>query len=360
MTKELVVGGIFLSAIALIGYLTLQIQGSEGGGEYQLVGEFDNVAGLATGDQVRYRGFHVGKVSNLEVGDSGAIRVTMLLSQELPPRESATLTVKSASALGGSMVDYDPGDGSTVALDSLKGSSSNLLDQLGEIVSENRDDIRKIVADLRTLTNNAAEGEGLVNALLSDAEITQDFRSSVADFRKIVDGVQQGIANDSSILGALLRDEELTQSARKTFENAELLTTDLQAMAADARAGKGTLGMLLTDDELAGEIRTLVGNLDRSATDFGELVAEVRKGDGILARIINDEVWAESFFTTLKNVEDIARKINSGDGAFAQLLNDKTLIAEATNLLTLLRESTEDAREQAPINSFVNVLFSGF
>ncbi|MEM7166069.1 MAG: MlaD family protein [Planctomycetota bacterium] len=360
MTKELVVGGIFLTAVALVGYLTLQIQGFEGGGEYELTAEFDDVAGLATGDQVRYRGFHVGKVNSLEVGSSGAIRVTLLLSQELTPRESATLTVKAASALGGSIVDYDPGTGNEVPVDSLRGSSSNLMDELGAIVAENRDSIREIVEDLRTLTNDAAEGPGLVKSLLSDATIAEDFKTAVADFRKIVEGVQEGIENDNSILGALLRDEGLATNARKTFDNAELLTADLQAMAADARAGKGTLGMLLTDDELASEIRTLVGNLDRSATDFGELVAEVRKGDGILAKIINDDVWAESFFTTLKNVEEIAAKVNSGDGAFAQLLNDPTLIEEASRLLTLLRESTEDAREQAPINSFVNVLFAGF
>ena len=37
MTKELVVGGIFLTAVALVGYLTLQIQGFEKGGDYEIV-----------------------------------------------------------------------------------------------------------------------------------------------------------------------------------------------------------------------------------------------------------------------------------------------------------------------------------
>ena len=45
---------------------------------------------------------------------------------------------------------------------------------------------------------------------------------------------------------------------------------------------------------------------------------------------------------------------------FTHASNELSLYYEIETAVRALREATEDAREQAPINTFVNVLFSAF
>ena len=56
----------------------------------------------------------------------------------------------------------------------------------------------------------------------------------------------------------------------------------------------------------------------------------------------------------------ILAKVDTGEGTIASLLNDPLLYRESKSLLKELRETVEDLREQAPINSFIGVVFSAF
>ena len=49
-----------------------------------------------------------------------------------------------------------------------------------------------------------------------------------------------------------------------------------------------------------------------------------------------------------------------GEGTLAELLHGRDLAADIRGTITLLRESVEDTREMAPLNTFVNILFSAF
>lgn len=360
--RDFFVGLFFLVGLLALGYCTILIKGYPTGKErYALAVTFEQIAGLRLGDQVRVHGFSIGEVTQLKyrVEDS-SIEASVVLDQEIEPREDYRFVVRSASALGGTYIDYEPGTGAPTNIDSLRGSSRDLLAELEKIIGDNRESIGVMVKNLETLSRQAAEGNGLVQLLLSDEEVANDFRSAIADIREVTSNLSAGINDDNSVVGALLRDDGLADGVRNSLRNFEQITEDAREVVAEIRSGKGALGKLIMDPETGDELTKVLRNIEEASNNFNELMTEVRTGDGVLAAIINDGELSAKFLSTLTNIEEISRKLNDGDGAFGRLLNDPSLIDEATRLLTLLRESTEDLREQAPISSFVNVLFSAF
>ena len=53
-------------------------------------------------------------------------------------------------------------------------------------------------------------------------------------------------------------------SAGDLITNLTAMSTDLRAVVADVRAGRGTLGGLLVDPSIYEDVRRLVGNLERN------------------------------------------------------------------------------------------------
>lgn len=63
---------------------------------------------------------------------------------------------------------------------------------------------------------------------------------------------------------------------------------------------------------------------------------------------------------TITNLKEITGKINSGKGTVGKLLNDQKLHDDAGNLFRQASEVIEDAREQAPITSFIRAALTAF
>lgn len=70
---------------------------------------------------------------------------------------------------------------------------------------------------------------------------------------------------------------------------------------------------------------------------------------------------------TIRNLRNITAKVNKGKGTLGKLVNDdqayketNNLIERSENLLGEVREGIEDAREQAPITSFLRTILTIF
>ena len=57
---------------------------------------------------------------------------------------------------------------------------------------------------------------------------------------------------------------------------------------------------------------------------------------------------------------EISDKINYGQGTIGKLINKDNIHAQTDQLVKELRETIEDAREQAPITSFIKAALTAF
>jgi phospholipid/cholesterol/gamma-HCH transport system substrate-binding protein len=102
----------------------------------------------------------------------------------------------------------------------------------------------------------------------------------------------------------------------------------LNALLADARAGRGTLGRLVTDDALYNEMQAFVASA-------GELSRAINAGRGTLGALIKDPAVHNSLRASLDNLQTMTARINKGEGALGRFLNDeglgKSISGAATN-----------------------------
>jgi phospholipid/cholesterol/gamma-HCH transport system substrate-binding protein len=67
-----------------------------------------------------------------------------------------------------------------------------------------------------------------------------------------------------------------------------------------------------------------------------------------------------NIYKTIKNIKEITAKINEGQGTLGKLVNENKVYNGADDLIKELRETMEDAREQAPITSFIRAALLAF
>jgi len=62
----------------------------------------------------------------------------------------------------------------------------------------------------------------------------------------------------------------------------------------------------------------------------------------------------------IRNLRSFSEKLNSGQGTLSKLLTDDKIANQASDLLEQLRDTIEDAREQAPVTSFIKAALMAF
>lgn len=68
----------------------------------------------------------------------------------------------------------------------------------------------------------------------------------------------------------------------------------------------------------------------------------------------------ENVYLTINNLRQFSEKLNSADGTVAKLMHDDKLATQAEDLMSTMKETVEDAREQAPVTSFIRAALTAF
>ena len=380
MTRDFIVGVIFLASLALIGTLTFYLKQFPTGSGLLLEIGFEDVGGLEAGDPVRVRGLKAGVVDMIELQeDRGRALVRIKLNSDLSPRGDHTFLVKPASALGGSYLHYDPGKGDLAPIDNLRGrSEGDILGMVGKILGENRERIESGLESLDSLLKSLNAGDGIFGGLLKDPEAKTKFLQIVDDMYEITGDLREG----KGILGSL-RTEDSEQ--HKQFKS---ILADIRAAMQEFRDGKGAIGLLFKDQEVRQKVQSAVDRIDvitakLTGTDalagtilndatfkdtWTNTVANLnaaseqltKDGTGSLSRILHDQELATKMDSAVSSIASISSSIENGPGTLNSLIKDPGLYEEARETLTLLRDSTEDLREQEPVTAFFSILFAPF
>lgn len=93
-------------------------------------------------------------------------------------------------------------------------------------------------------------------------------------------------------------------------------------------------------------------------TDYSNLRGTYSDPFGTIARLVeNNET---SITATIHHLDSITGKIDRGEGTIGKLINQDVLHTQAVDLVKELRETVENAREQAPITSFIRAALTAF
>jgi len=78
----------------------------------------------------------------------------------------------------------------------------------------------------------------------------------------------------------------------------------------------------------------------------------------MVAELIDEN--KENISVAIRNIRDFTDKINRGKGTLGKLINDDTIHTDTSKMISELRDTIEDSREQAPITSFIRAALTAF
>lgn len=329
-------------------------------------------SGLQTGAPVLVRGIQVGSVDDIELTPDSEVKVTCSIAPRFVSRvrADAVASVVEPPLLGATTVELEPGTlpdpvKPNQALEST--TKPALFAKVGEIeqkvdgvvaqVSSFVSTAQRTLETIESIALKVDRGEGLVGRLLHDEALARESSGLVSDARAIARDVREG----EGALALALRDEAFADDIRAA-------TSDLRRLIEEIDQGQGSLGRLLKDPALVEESTALIRDVRGSLAKLDALNEEARTSVGKVHAVLETTQRAvgkiEGLIDTADRVTgevaDTLHRINQGEGTIAALLNDDAIYRETKSLLKELRESVEDLREQAPINSFLGVVFSAF
>ena len=301
MNKSIWLGFFFFVALVLLLYGSLAIsKGIRFKSPLKLKFDFDKVEGLREGAEIRVDGLKIGKVSKIELRIPG-IRVEGHIDEELKLHEGYEVFVESFTLLGGNFISISRGrydrpllPPNTVLHGTAKPSA---LDQVGRVLSENRDLIAQMLGSVKATADEAKlliqtmrSGDGTLPRLINDPKIFEGLLKAVDEFRLLAEKANNG----TGTLGKLINDPSLYDELKGSLTDIRATASAARGMIEKITKGEGAFGKLMSDPKVAEDLEKLMENLRASSEDLKKIIGDIKDGKGTLGKLVTqDELYTK-------------------------------------------------------------------
>lgn len=171
---------------------------------YRLNAEFQNVAGLNDGAEVRVAGLHEGTVKRIDLPGRPGQKVRVVMDLKGPTRDvikkDSLAAIKSEGLVGDKYVEISFGtedapkvqSGDTIQseppldISDLVKKTNGLLDAAGSVMQK----VDNSAGDLSAITSKINQGRGTIGALINDKGIYQQVDKGVAAFQEDMEALK--------------------------------------------------------------------------------------------------------------------------------------------------------------------------
>jgi phospholipid/cholesterol/gamma-HCH transport system substrate-binding protein len=267
---------ILLVGVAWIGQYRLTKRG------FPLDVQFVNVGGLDVGDPVTVAGMDRGKVEAIRLDPDG-VQVRLWLEPDVALDEAAEIAVESVGLMGERYVairrggSVRPMDTRVVQKGIYRPALMEVMGELGDVVVVVKEEMRGL-RDLLGNSSGTSLGETVdqLKHTLDDlsqmiAENRGDVREGVRDF-KTASSEARGLIQDTrkETKNALTGVGQAVSDIETTTDEIRVLVRTLQEIAVRVDEGDGTLGKLVNEKNLHDEMVRVLRDLDALVADLKE------------------------------------------------------------------------------------------
>lgn len=273
--------GLFAAAmIAVAAVATVKVseRAVTAGRGYELVTTFPNATGLKEKAPVELAGVEVGIVKGIELENSRAAKVTLLLNRDVKLPEDSQAFLRTRGFLGETIVELIPGSigakmldkGEEIKFTGSSGDLNSLMNQFHEIAY----DIKEITSSLKTLVGN--DSTSPINKIVNNLD------KFTETMQEITTGNQENANRIASNLAEFT--EQLKEVLAQGRGNLEESMDRIASITRKIDEGKGTVGKLVNDDETIEKLNEAVDNLNATLGGFKQLETEVGYHTEYMAR----------------------------------------------------------------------------
>lgn len=263
-------------------------------GENEYYAYYDNVMGLQPSAAVQIKGLSVGRVSAIELTDSGKVKVTLAVSKKVLLPEGTSADLASADLLGTKVIALQLGPGGKAVPDEstiASGVEGGLLDNLSAEISPLIADVRKVVSTLDTVLMGVHEMMG--------PETRAKLSSSVASMDEMM-------KNLNALSAKLNRESEhMASIIRNTNSITENLADNNQQISNIIRNTNN-----ISDQLASAPIQQAFKDLQGTTHEINTLIAKINSNQGSLGMMVNDKRLYENLAQSLKTLDLLMEDIN--------------------------------------------------
>lgn len=333
--------GIFFALALVVAIIILEMVGAADffTPGYRVKAAFKNVQELKRGDSVKMAGVEIGKVEDINlVGDEALVQ--MKINGKYDIRSDAKATIRFTGLMGQNYVAIEGGRSKQMV------EHTNKKESITQLASEEQPDLSAMMVKLQHVADNV---EGLTKSFSSEnfstllgpilnifTENRTNISVIVSNVRRVTDDVAQG----QGMVGKMIHDTNFYQSVYHTV-------TNLQAASDDFK------GVLSQANGMIGQASGFIGTARAIADD-------VQAGKGTIGKLMTDPTPFYQITNSLGSLSEIMAKVNKGTGSVARVLNDQELYNNAKLGVQKLEKMTEGLEDQGPLSVLgilVNTLF---
>lgn len=232
---------------------------------YELRGSFENIEGLTTGSEIRYRGFKVGKVMRIDAGPED-IRIYCVIDKDIKFPSDSKLRVAFDGLVGLKYLEIRPGRKKTLYKTSqiLYGQKTSGIVDFVDIGTQNLVETKKILLTLRNIIERPDIQNAFVSAVFNIERATVEINRLTEQLQLVASSINQVVANkdfQENMKGTVASTHKTLTSANEFFE------------------GFGKLKVKPTADLLIGGMANqFKGNLDIKSGDNSSVIFSMGEG----------------------------------------------------------------------------------
>jgi phospholipid/cholesterol/gamma-HCH transport system substrate-binding protein len=322
MNRGMWLGFLFFVALVILGFATLLVKNWNPFGHPQhLTIHFERAMGLREGSDVRVDGLTFGRVEDVTLHPKAAgVRVLVRLDQPIALFQDAEIMIESSSVLGGNIVSIRRGSKppALILSEELAGKTRGGLEDVGDLATDNRENLKQLIQNLKDLSQALKDGQGTVGKLLKSDELHKEavetIRGAREEIKKVGDSVNDNITKLTGKItekldraegpaGALLNDKKLTEKLDRIVANVEETSKNLKDITDSVKKGDGALGKMVNDKEMGEKLKSTIDNVERASESIKNVGSKLESGEGTVGRILQDDELYESARRTLDDVD---------------------------------------------------------
>ncbi len=357
-SHDFLTGVVFFVLLGVLGFFTIVLADVRFGDLPTRTVRFEAIEGLEPGHAVLIDGVRCGRVSEVR-RPAGQREIDVVLEFDEEPAlfEGATFTIKSASMLGGRVMEIVNLPDATAKLGAvgLTGSvAGDPLVQAGKLLSdENIARVQDILAHLDARIVELEEftvalrdkGPELMDNLNNRALEIEEFTVALRDKGpELLDHLNDRVVEIGDFTTAL--GEQGPELLAKLNERADEIEGFTKSLGRDG-------------PEILAETKAMVAEL-RGMT------AKISRGEGVGRVLLRDDPWIK-FESAVAKVEKAAENVEIATGSLRRkdnivglLLTDQEMAMQLKRAMKALNDFLESQREDAPLTSFAGVLLTPF
>lgn len=327
------------------------------GNRYKVNVLFPNAPGVKENTPIMQSGILIGRVRKVELVEQGAMVTAFIESQYLlydnqifrltlnllgdaeinvfqqSQRTEATKQIKPGDVLQGytapSMIQMaaDMQGNLVAAIDSITATSQKLnkiLNSFDDVLTDNKDDLKGMVSQIRDLSQQSRELVAKTNAMLSNPEIQAGIHDTIVALPQTISEAQDAFSEFKKTANKInhLADsfDSMMQNSGETLEIINQVAKKTDQSLGDLNSITGTVSER-KDIWLAKMSRSL-DNLDSALMQINEFTTSLNNADGTVGRLIKDPTLYEKLETTLDEIRELKRQLEPVV-ANAQVFTDK-------------------------------------